>query len=153
MTTNMGSSMCQKYLPKTYWLATLATSFRSFQRLESLWECLKPFKNGYFVQRDRGGYLPYLGKLYGNFIRHYFYLNFIWNPRCSPNTNWTKRVIISESYKCPRKSPPVMAQSSNECFRADKLRLNGLFIAKGKASPLYGNIEIPIWEINHSNIK
>lgn len=39
-------------------------------------------------------------------------------------------------------SPLVKAQSSNECFRADKLRLNGLFIAKGKARSLYVHIEI-----------
>lgn len=32
----------------------------------------------------------------------------------------------------------IKAQSSNECFRADKLRLNGLFIAEGKERSLYG---------------
>lgn len=35
-----------------------------------------------------------------------------------------------------------MGQSSNECFRADKLRLNSRFIAEGKARPLYVRIEI-----------
>jgi hypothetical protein len=39
-----------------------------------------------------------------------------------------------------------MVQSSNECFRADKLRLNGLFIAKGKARSLYVHIEISIMD-------